>query len=144
MSTFWDVILKARILQFYAATKHPSDEAVYYFERAEGMLEGLRTVFGVDFCNEIEEAVTVRFAVKRGGKWKPEDFDSQVIEGRTKLGYLAVEVQELAQEYAQNFDVVRKTMLQNIGKAREALGETKKSEGIPKGLITKIPPQENN
>ncbi|MBA7655851.1 hypothetical protein ES703_63760 [subsurface metagenome] len=123
MNDFWRVILKARLLQFYSATKYPAEECMKYFAKGQGMLEALRAVFGDEFCAEIEKAVTVEYATRHDRENSPKEFDAKAEDDRRRLAGLTVEVLEKAKEYAQSFDHVKRVMLKEFGRVAEILKE---------------------
>lgn len=153
MDSFWKVMLKARLLQFYAATKYPDEEANKYFGKAQGMIEALRSVFGQEFCGDIEKAITVEFALRQDRANSPKEFESGAEIDKRRLADLSVVVIEKAKEYSQSFERVKMVMLrEGLEKVAKILGEEmkrekKKPDDTPigrRGLTIIMPPKDGD
>lgn len=151
MNSFWKVFLKARLLQFFAATKYPQEEGNKYFARAQGMIEAMRCVFGKEFCQEIEKAITVEFAMKMDKENSPDKFEFESDEDKRKLADLSVVVIEKLKGDAQNFERVKMAMLsKGLMRVAEILGdlaEEKKPSGdggTGRGITITMPPKDDD
>ena len=118
MADFWHVMLKGKMLQYYATTKYPSEDSEKFYAKGQGMIDGLKQVFGKEFVNDIEKSLTVQFATRMAYKFSPKFFEEEAEQDKRNLSYLFSTVLEIAQQYSSDFERVKIAMINHYSKEK--------------------------